>query len=761
MMKDLEIIIPVKNEAGNLTELVERIDAVLSTKKISYNLIFIDDRSTDNTLIVLDKLKRKYPLNYYIKKGRQGKAYSILEGVSYANSENLGMIDGDLQYSPEAIPQMFEKLNKYGVVIGRRQGYTKTKLRQITSSAFKLLFGKILFGFDHDIQSGLKLFKKSITPHLDKSQITPWTIDLPLVFTAIQLGYRVTEVNIDFVQRKKGQTKINLIQSSWELAVHAVKFRIFGKQIFKLEGTSDSMLKAGVIYERKKFITHTTLHHSFSALKTLLGWQKLAVFVILGTIFSGAFLNSLLTIQIIIGFLSVIYFSDVIFSFFLIIKSLRSPPEISFSSYKLNKLKEKDLPVYSILCPLYKEAVVLPQFLKSLSKLDWPKEKLDVQLLLEEDDKETIEAVKGINLPGYISLTYVPHSMPKTKPKACNYGLTQAKGEYLVVYDAEDDPDPDQLKKAYLAFSNASKEIVCLQAKLNYYNPKQNLLTRLFTAEYSLWFDMILPGLQSINTTIPLGGTSNHFKINTLKKIKGWDPFNVTEDCDLGIRLFAKGYKTAIIDSTTYEEANSKVSNWLRQRSRWIKGYMQTYLVHIRRPIQLIKQQGIHALLFHLIIGARISFLLINPIMWLMIVSYFAFYGLVGSTIQSFYLTPIFYIAASAFVFGNFLYLYSYMIGVAKRKQWELVKYIFLVPFYWLLASISAGIAFYQLIFKPHYWEKTIHGLHLPKVNPENINPYPEIKTVQADTETEITFLESVKKNLVKLYPAKWFFKED
>jgi len=175
-------------------------------------------------------------------------------------------------------------------------------------------------------------------------------------------------------------------------------------------------------------------------------------------------------------------------------------------------------------------------------------------------------------LPDYVRVLVVPHSLPKTKPKACNYGLNYARGDFLVIYDAEDIPEPHQLKKAYLGFENALDSVKCLQAKLNYYNPDHNLLTRLFTAEYSLWFEVILPGLQSVNGYIPLGGTSNHFRTRDLITLEGWDPFNVTEDCDLGARIFKRGWRTAIIDSVTLEEANSNAWNWLRQRSRWIKG---------------------------------------------------------------------------------------------------------------------------------------------------------------------------------------------
>ncbi len=397
----------------------------------------------------------------------------------------------------------------------------------------------------------------------------------------------------------------------------------------------------------------------------------------------------------------------------LVFRSLRFPPEITIPPDQLNKKLPGQLPIYSILCPLYHEAKVLPHFIKSISSLVWPKNKLDVILLLEEDDTETISAAKSLRLPDYCRTLIVPHSQPKTKPKACNYGLAHARGEFVVIYEAEDHPDPDQLKKAYLAFQKSPSSTVCLQAKLNYYNPHQNFLTRLFTAEYSLWFDVALPGLQTINTSIPLGGTSNHFRTGVLRHIHGWDSFNVTEDCDLGTRLFKSGYKTAIIDSVTLEEANSHLGNWLRQRSRWIKGYLQTFLVHNRHPLRFLKDHGLHGLLFQLNTGGKIAFMIINPILWATTISYFAFYPIVGPTIEALYPPLVLYLAASSFIFGNFLYLYYYMIGCARRGHWELIKYVFLIPFYWLFISIAAFKAVFQLVFRPHYWEKTHHGLHI------------------------------------------------
>jgi cellulose synthase/poly-beta-1,6-N-acetylglucosamine synthase-like glycosyltransferase len=292
--------------------------------------------------------------------------------------------------------------------------------------------------------------------------------------------------------------------------------------------------------------------------------------------------------------------------------------------------------------------------------------------------------------------------------------LLKATGEYCVIFDAEDVPDKDQLKKAVVAFEKLGNNVACVQAQLNFYNPHQNLLTRAFTAEYSLWFDLVLTGLQSINAPIPLGGTSNHFRTKQLVQLDGWDAFNVTEDCDLGIRLVKRGMYTAVLGSATLEEANSDLPNWFQQRSRWIKGYMQTYLVHMRNPKEFIqKWNEPHVITFQLIVGGKILSMFINPFMWLVTILYFTLRSIVGPTIESFFPSVIFYMAVFSLVIGNFLYMYYYMIGCVKRDQDELVKFAFLVPFYWLIMSVAAWLAFKELIVRPHHWAKTKHGFHL------------------------------------------------
>lgn len=489
--------------------------------------------------------------------------------------------------------------------------------------------------------------------------------------------------------------------------------------VTKTSQKSDNSKSVSFVYKGQEFVTYTHLPRNMSALETFQGWQKTFFLSVAGLILLGLLIEPIKTLIFLLGILTAIYFIDLVFSFFTLYKNLSSESEIKISKKEIKKVDEETLPVYTILCPLYKEANVLEQFIEAIEGLDWPKEKLDVIFLLEEDDSVTVNAAYDLNLPAYYNILVVPNSLPKTKPKACNYGLAHAKGDFLVIYDAEDRPDALQLKKAYLGFKKVNSNVVCLQSKLNYYNENQNLLTRLFTAEYSLWFDLVLPGLQSIETTIPLGGTSNHFKIAALRYLDAWDPFNVTEDCDLGTRLFKAGFRTGILESTTYEEANSNVASWLRQRSRWIKGYLQTYLVHMRDPIDFIKKHKSHAFIFQLVIGARMTFMIVNPVLWLMTISYFVLNRYLGTFIESLYPPLIFYIGTVALVFGNFMYFYIYMVGCAKRGKWELIRYVFLIPFYWLLASVAAVKAFYQLIKNPYYWEKTEHGLHLveKKVN--------------------------------------------
>ncbi|PGU00840.1 hypothetical protein COD21_30460 [Bacillus cereus] len=432
--------------------------------------------------------------------------------------------------------------------------------------------------------------------------------------------------------------------------------------------------------------------------------------------------NWLITLIVVSVLVQIFYFIMTFCKFQFLIRGLKTSSQLNITKEEIKAINDHDLPIYSILVPIYKESKIIIKLLNNIDQLDYPKEKLDVRLLLEEDDIETKKLLDSIKIPDFYTVIVVPNSMPKTKPKACNYGLIRARGTYVVIYDAEDQPDPDQLKKVYLAFRKSPSDCCCIQAKLNYFNSKQNILTRLFTQEYSMWFELILPGIMQMGTPIPLGGTSNHFKLEALSKINAWDPYNVTEDADLGIRLYKEGYTTRLIDSYTWEEANSQVGNWIRQRSRWIKGYMQTWLVHMRHPIQLWRKLGTKGFLgFQVIIFSTPIIPLINPWLWLILCLWH--FGNIG-LIKTFFPGAIYYLAAIELLLGNFMFIYSNTVGnywilqktSAERRyplSYSLIKYSLLMPLYWIIMSLAAYKALWQLIVKPSYWEKTKHGLNI------------------------------------------------
>jgi cellulose synthase/poly-beta-1,6-N-acetylglucosamine synthase-like glycosyltransferase len=374
---------------------------------------------------------------------------------------------------------------------------------------------------------------------------------------------------------------------------------------------------------------------------------------------------------------------------------------------------DPDLPVYTILVPLYQEADVLPLLARALRRLDYPRAKLDIKLVLEADDHDTIAMAKHLGLGSYMELIQVPPSQPRTKPKACNYALQFARGDYVVIFDAEDQPEPLQLKRAVAMFKRAGPEIACLQAPLTYFNATENWLTRQFTIEFNMWFDLLLPTIERLGMPIPLGGTSTHFRIDPLREVCAWDPYNVTEDADLGIRFAQRGYKCAILNSTTYEEANCQLGNWLRQRSRWLKGYAQTWMVHMRRPISLWRTLGpVGFLGFHLMIGGTLVSALAHPLVWIAAAVGFAFNGsaLAGMTAPE---VPLLLILFNmTLVTGG--YAISVAAGIAAvrgRHMRELVPHVFLMVFYWPLLSAGAYLAMWQLVTKPHYWEKTQHAI--------------------------------------------------
>lgn len=374
-------------------------------------------------------------------------------------------------------------------------------------------------------------------------------------------------------------------------------------------------------------------------------------------------------------------------------------------------LAEADLPAYSVLVPLFRETAVLAQLVRGLSRLRYPAAQLDIKLLLEETDMPMRAAVAALSLPPQFEVIVVPAGRPQTKPRALAYALPFCRGELLTIYDAEDIPEPDQLLKAAHRFAAAPRELACLQAGLTFFNPAENWLTRQFTAEYAVLFGVLLPVLAEHRLPLPLGGTSNHFRMAALRQAGGWDPFNVTEDADLGLRLARLGYETATLDSLTYEEANTRLPNWMRQRARWLKGFLATWLVLMREPRRLLRELGPAGFWVAQTVTAGVfASVLLHPLCLLATVGLF----LAGPSLPEGAGPGLIALAGLnllVFVSG---YATSFMLTRRALRQRGFTGWagtLATLPFYWRLMSAAAWLALWQFIVHPFHWNKTQHGL--------------------------------------------------
>lgn len=357
-------------------------------------------------------------------------------------------------------------------------------------------------------------------------------------------------------------------------------------------------------------------------------------------------------------------------------------------------------PFISVIIAAYDEARILPDLLARLEKLEYPPDRVEFLLALEEGDIETLAAARAYTGPLRLDVLATPAGTPQTKPRALNYALRHARGELVGVYDAEDRPDPGQLLAAAAAFEAGGPDLACVQAPLNWYNRNQNWLTRQFALEYAAHFRVMLPFYARLGWPLPLGGTSNFFRADALRRVGAWDAHNVTEDADLGFRLHRAGYRCDLIDAVTLEEAPFRIHPWFLQRTRWIKGYIQTFAVHARRAdnashpphwpgLCLTIGAAVIAALLHLPFSAYSLWLALARPDTLVLLWPFYLFTLVG------------YGAAAA----------TAWLGM-RRMGWQArITDLVSMPLYWPLLTASALRALWQLAFNPYFWDKTEHGL--------------------------------------------------
>jgi cellulose synthase/poly-beta-1,6-N-acetylglucosamine synthase-like glycosyltransferase len=406
---------------------------------------------------------------------------------------------------------------------------------------------------------------------------------------------------------------------------------------------------------------------------------------------------------------AVVFLGGTVFKFGVCLAGVRRERYRPVTDEDLAGLREDDLPVYTVLAPLFREADATSSLIKNLMELDYPVSKLEVLLLLEAGDAETVTAAEEAGLPPYMRVIVVPPGEPQTKARACNVGLAAARGELLVCYDAGDKPDLDQLKKAVVAFRRGDGRLACVQAALNYRNGREKFLTRVFTAEYSFWLDCVLPGLDALRLPIPLGGNSSHFRTEALRQLGGWNPFSSTDDADLGIRASAIGYTAEVINSTTAEEAGRSLGDWLRQRSALIKGDMQAALANARNPWSLVRVAGLRRALGLLMLtgGSCLASLFVLPL-WILLAGSLL---IPARTLGVLYPDWTLWLGLFSLLVGNSLMIYVTMLGAFLRQREGQLLWSLFSPFCWILHSLASQAALWQLVTRPNYWEKTTHGI--------------------------------------------------
>ncbi|KQW31832.1 glycosyl transferase [Rhizobium sp. Root274] len=420
----------------------------------------------------------------------------------------------------------------------------------------------------------------------------------------------------------------------------------------------------------------------------------------------AAMLAPLLCLAIIHMLLSVFHLGGLFLRLMVVAYGRKNPPRRA-----LLEAETGHLPVYTVMVAIYREAAVVPQLLAALDTLDWPKSRLDIKLVCEADDEETLAAIRAARPGPHIEVVEVPALAPRTKPKALTYALAGARGEFLTIYDAEDRPHPQQLREAYHAFRLGPPELACLQAPLVIANAGESWISAIFALEYSALFRRLLPALGFHRMPLPLGGTSNHFRTRVLIDSGGWDPFNVTEDADLGMRLHRMGYHASTITFPTLEDAPISFKIWLGQRTRWYKGWLQTWLVLMRQPLRTGRDMGwLSFLVFQLLVGGMLVAALSHPGM-LIFVTLSILSLLKIPAPQPGLFTTIMLGIDIVNIVGSYTIFFA--LGATpmtdREKQGMGWKWM-MIPVYWMSVSLAAWKAVVELRLRPFYWNKTPHS---------------------------------------------------
>lgn len=713
----VSVVVPTRNDRRFLRRCVEEVDDAMRAIDREYELIVVDDRSIDGTPELARSLQDRYPVRVVEQAGKRGRSVALKEGVDQAVGASIVLLDPDVRFATADFGAMLGKLDDATIVVANRSRYA-TLWHAVFGRAFRWVFGNLLLSVEADIRSGIKMFRRSLLHSLrfDPEFDPRLGYDAVLLYHAKRAGWNVASVPVGYTRpvfhhgfgaavAVRALLAFDVVRLTLSHALRSVLPFLYPPapiEYFSAGFTNvNDYLFLTSAQSAKGHITRETVSLAFVA-------------VLAGAAFmfgvSSGFGVPLLTV---IAFgISAMYVTLMSFKVAMLAASMPTANE-TIGPEDLAAVTDEELPVVSILIPLYREKDIIPQIFRYLSDFDYPQEKLDIIFILESTDTETAEAFLAMHPPSHFKALLSPDVFPKTKPKAMNVAFGQAKGDVVVIFDAEVLPERDQLKKAYLTFKR-NPGAMYLHSRMDVYNAETNWITHLYTAEFSYFYHYFMPGLVASKYPVPISGHSTYFRKHVIEKVGAWDAYNVAEDCDIGIRLYRKGFGSGMmLDSHTWEQSTTTIPTWVRQRTRWIQGFIQTSMVQLRYPFLLKRElkSWKNFIVFLMLVPGNVVLNILNIVQWAM----FALWHMTHAPfLQVAYSGVTLYMATTCFILGNFFFTFFGLYALYVRKHYSSVPWGFLMFVYWIMLGIATVRATLHLFLHPHKWDKTQHVAATP-----------------------------------------------
>jgi cellulose synthase/poly-beta-1,6-N-acetylglucosamine synthase-like glycosyltransferase len=710
--KVVSVIVPASNDKRWLGECFQRVADTLRGTEYGYEILVVDDGSRDGSAEYVRSVEGSMPVKLVVKHGPKGRAESIKEGLDQATGGLVVLLDPDLRFASESFIDMLRSLETDEVVVANRSKYPFLAYA-FFSKVYRWFFGRLLLSVDADIRSGLKMFRRSLLSSLrfDPDFDPTLGFDAFLLYHAKRAGWSIKVVQVQYTRPMFHHGVWGSVASRVSLAigVMAIIWRRMLRWFFPFlfPPQPQEYFEAGFtnindylfLAPEQSAKGHLTREVYFLIFYAFLGvvtyfW---IIELFLGRSFAWSFFFHIAIIQFVL----------VIFKLYVVWITFRLPPQ---PPRMLTEDERSTLPTISVILPVYKEKEIIPQLCERMGSMDYPIDKLDMIFIFESGDDETIQAFLDHPKPAHFKGLVSPDVRPKTKPKALNVALRETKGEYLVIFDAETLPEPDQFMKAMSAFRN-DPTLDYVHCRIDVYNPDVNWITKMYAAEFAFFYNFFLPGLATVHSPTPISGHSVYFRREQLIRIGGWDAYNLAEDCDVGIRLFRNGYKNAtVLDSYSWEQSTTNLRDWIKQRTRWMQGFVQTSMVNLRFPALLWKDLGglrnFLMFMFHVPGGVFLNG--INLAQWCMLGFW---YFTRDPYIQTIFTDVLLYLSVVSFGIANVAFTYFNLVGLFYRRYYSIVPMALLSFLYWLMLSLATSRAILRFFRQESTWDKTNHPL--------------------------------------------------